>query len=146
MTRDDKGEQVPRIEVVAAVFIRDGKVLACRRAPGKSAEGQWEFPGGKIDDDETPELALVREIREELGISISVDALVDRTVTPVGNLEIDLACYLVSSSEAPTRSSDHDDLRWLPATSLTSLDWAAPDLPAVAILSSPSYTPGAERP
>ncbi|MFJ5870631.1 (deoxy)nucleoside triphosphate pyrophosphohydrolase [Dietzia kunjamensis] len=143
MNRAYKGVQLPRIEVVAAVFFRDGEVLACRRAPGKSAEGKWEFPGGKIDHNETPEIALVREIREELGISISVDALVDRTVTPVGDLEIDLSCYLVSSAEAPTRSSDHDELRWLPATSLTSLDWAAPDLPAVAIISS--YKPGAER-
>lgn len=59
MTRADKGAELPRIEVVAAVFYRDGEVLACRRAPGKSAAGKWEFPGGKIDDDdETSELAL----------------------------------------------------------------------------------------
>lgn len=125
---------MPRIEVVAAVFYRDGEVLACKRAPGKSAAGKWEFPGGKIDDDETPEHALAREIREELGISISVGDLVDRTATPVGDLVIDLACYLVSSEEEPTRSSVHDDLRWLPADALPTLDWAAPDLPAVARL------------
>lgn len=127
---------MPRIEVVAAVFYRDGEVLACRRAPGKSAAGKWEFPGGKIDDDETPEIALVREIREELEISISVDGLVDRTVTPVGDLDIDLACYLVSFTEVPTHSSDHDELRWIPVDALSSLDWAAPDLPAVEILAS----------
>lgn len=138
---------MPRIEVVAAVFYRDGEVLACRRAPGKSAAGKWEFPGGKIDDDdETPELALVREIREELGISVSVGDLVDRSVTPVGDLDIDLACYLVSSAEVPAHSTDHDELRWLPVSALASLDWAAPDLPAVAVLSSPEYKPVAERP
>jgi len=141
----DKGEQLPRIEVVAAVFYRDGEVLACRRAPGKSAAGRWEFPGGKIDDDETPGRALVREIREELGISISVGELVDRSVTPVGDLNIDLACYLVSSAEVPTHSTDHDELRWLPVSELGSLDWAAPDLPAVAVLSSPDYQPAAGR-
>lgn len=138
---------MPRIEVVAAVFYRDGEVLACRRAPGKSAAGKWEFPGGKIDDDdETPELALVREIREELGISVSVGDLVDRSVTPVGDLVIDLACYLVSTAEVPAHSTDHDELRWLPVSALASLDWAGPDLPAVAVLSSPGYKPVAERP
>lgn len=137
---------MPRIEVVAAVFHRDGDVLACRRALGKSAAGKWEFPGGKIDDDETPEVALAREIREELGISVSVDGLVDRSVTPVGDLEIDLACYLVSSAEVPSHSTDHDELRWLPADVLSALDWAAPDLPAVAILSSPDYRTMTERP
>lgn len=145
MTHADKGAELPRIEVVAAVFYRDREVLACRRAPGKSAAGKWEFPGGKIDDDEAPELALVREIREELGISISVGALVDRTVTPVGDLDIDLACYLVSSAEEPSHSTDHDELRWVPIDALSTLDWAAPDLPAIAILSSPSYKPVAEQ-
>lgn len=127
------------LEVVAAVFVRDGNVLACRRAPGKSAAGKWEFPGGKVDDDETSEAALVREIHEELGISISVEALIDRSVTPVGRNNIDLSCYLVVSAEVPTRSTDHDKLRWVPIPSLPTLDWAAPDLPAVAILTSPDF-------
>ena len=133
---------MPRIEVVAAVFHRDGEVLACKRAPGKSAAGKWEFPGGKIDDDdETPELALVREIREELGISVSVGDLVDRSMTPVGELDIDLACYLVSSADQPSHSTDHDELRWLPIDALATVDWAAPDLPAVAKLTKSRSPP-----
>ena len=128
-----------RLEVVAAVFVRDSAVLACRRAPGKTAAGKWEFPGGKVDDDETPETALVREIREELGISISVDALIDRSVTTVGHNDIDLACYFVTSAEVPTHSTDHDELRWVSIGSLPALDWAAPDIPAVAILTSPAF-------
>lgn len=130
---------MPRLEVVAAVFVRAGEILACRRAPGKPAEGKWEFPGGKIDDDEIPEAALVREIQEELGISISVDRLVDRSVTPVGDFDIDLACYLVSAAEWPSHSSDHDELRWVPIEYLPTLDWATPDLPAVAVLASHDY-------
>lgn len=128
-----------RLEVVAAVFVRGGEVLACRRAPGKSAEGKWEFPGGKVDDDEGPEAALVREIKEELGLSISVGTLISRSVTEVGNNEIDLACYLVNSAEAPSHSNDHDELRWVPVASLPALNWATPDLPAVAILTTPGY-------
>lgn len=82
-----------RLEVVAAVFVCDGNVLACRRAPGKSAAGKWEFPGGKIDDDdETPKAALVREIQEELGISISVvDAPIDRPLTLDGYYDVNSA-------------------------------------------------------
>ncbi|WP_010540016.1 (deoxy)nucleoside triphosphate pyrophosphohydrolase [Dietzia alimentaria] len=136
---------MPRIEVVAAVFSRDGKVLACRRAPGKSAAGMWEFPGGKVDDDETPEAALVREIREELGLSVSVGDLVDRTVTPVGPLDIDLSCYFVSFGEVPSHSTDHDELRWLSRDELPSLNWATPDLPAVTILSTSRHKRVTER-
>jgi len=133
-----------RLEVVAAVFVRDGHVLACRRAPGKSAAGRWEFPGGKVDDGESPEAALVREIQEELGISISVNAFLDRSTTPVGDNDIDLACYLVTSADVPRHSTDHDELRWVPFSSLPTLDWAAPDLPAVAILTSPNYLSNVE--
>lgn len=129
-----------RLEVVAAVFVRDGAVLSCRRAPGKSAAGMWEFPGGKVDDDDTtPEAALVREIQEELGIAISVGRLLDRTVTRVGSNDIDLACYFVSSAELPVRSTDHDEMRWVPVPELPSLAWAAPDLPVVTILTSPDF-------
>ena len=116
------------------MFVRGGEALACRRAPGKTTAGRWEFPGGKVDDDETPEAALVREIREELGISISVDALIDRSVTTVGDNDIDLACYLVTAAEVPMRSTDHDALRWVSIDSLTTLEWADPDLPAVAAI------------
>lgn len=125
--------------MVAAILSRDDTVLACRRAPGKSAAGLWEFPGGKIDNEETPPVALVREIREELGIAITVGALIDRTVTEVNGVGIDLLCYLVSSTETPSTSTDHDELRWVSRVSLHDLDWAKPDLPAVAILSDPNF-------
>ncbi len=129
---------MPRLEVVAAVFTRGEEVLACRRAPGRSAAGKWEFPGGKIDDDDnaSPVAALVREIREELGLSITVGQLIDRSVTRVGDHDIDLACYFVTSADTPIESTDHDELRWVPRSALGTLDWAAPDLPAVAALTT----------
>ncbi|GAB3581918.1 (deoxy)nucleoside triphosphate pyrophosphohydrolase [Leifsonia lichenia] len=125
------------LEVVAAVVVRDGRVLACRRAPGKDAAGLWEFPGGKVEAGETPETALVREIREELGVGIRVGGLIDRSVTQSGGLSIDLACYRAElTDDVPSHSTDHDALLWVRTTELAALEWAAADMPAVRILTA----------
>ncbi|WP_158863108.1 (deoxy)nucleoside triphosphate pyrophosphohydrolase [Leifsonia sp. AG29] len=119
------------IRVVAAVISDSGRVLACRRAPGKDAAGRWEFPGGKVEARESDEQALAREIREELGIEIAVGSLLDRSVTG----RIELACYRASlAGVRPSRSTDHDDLRWVAPAELGELDWADPDRPAVEAL------------
>ncbi|MDO5504265.1 MAG: (deoxy)nucleoside triphosphate pyrophosphohydrolase [Actinomycetia bacterium] len=120
--------------VAAAVALKDGHVLACRRATHKSAGGKWEFPGGKVEPGESPEEALARELREELGVHADVGRLLDRSCTQVGSLTIDLACYFVSFRPEPTRSTDHDELRWHAVSDLDQLDWAEPDLPAVRLL------------
>lgn len=123
------------IRVVAGVFTDGDRLLACRRAPLKTAAGQWEFPGGKIEPGESPEEALVRELLEELNVAVSVGPLIDRSTTRVGGLEIDLACYEVSAlSEAPSTSTDHDELRWISVPELPGLAWATPDLPTVSAL------------
>lgn len=123
--------------VVAAAIQNDGLVLACRRAPGKAAAGRWEFPGGKVEESEDPRSALERELREELGIAVEIRELLDRSRTRVGDLTIDLATYDARLVEdAPTQSTDHDVLGWFPMEELQSLDWADPDLPAVAVILS----------
>ncbi|GAB6157839.1 hypothetical protein JCM39194_10390 [Desulfotomaculum varum] len=61
-------------EVTAAIIINDGKVLIAKRAENQKLAGKWEFPGGKIESGETPEECLIREINEELGINIEVNA------------------------------------------------------------------------
>ncbi|RDV44147.1 DNA mismatch repair protein MutT [Leifsonia sp. ku-ls] len=124
--------------VVAAVVRDGGRVLACRRAAGRDAAGRWEFPGGKVEPGEDPAAALVREIREELGIGIHVGALLDRSVTPrADGPAIDLACYdCTLAGPAPGSSTDHDALRWLPPERLAELDWADADRPAVRLLTA----------
>jgi 8-oxo-dGTP diphosphatase len=125
------------VRVVAAVLWDEGRILACRRAPGRASAGKWEFPGGKIDAGESPEAALAREIREELGVEIEVGPLLNRASTAVGELVIDLSCYAARPiGGLPTSSTDHDELRWLPPADLRALEWAAPDLPAVEFLIS----------
>ncbi|MEV7610940.1 (deoxy)nucleoside triphosphate pyrophosphohydrolase [Microbacterium sp. NPDC089320] len=129
------------IEVVAAVIEQDGRVLACRRRPEKAAGGKWEFPGGKVEQGETNAEALIREIREELGIPVEVTGLLRIDDTEVGSNVIRLICLRTRlRGEAPTTSLDHDELRWVPRGNLVALDWAAPDLPAVAELSGSTTT------
>ena len=123
------------LEVVAAVIIRGDAVLACRRKAGKSAAGHWEFPGGKVEDGESPVRALRREVREELAVDIDVSELLLRHSTSMGETDIDLACYSCTSVGAlPVVSTDHDLLVWQPISQLGDLEWAAPDLPTVSLL------------
>ena len=121
--------------VVAAIIRRGKRVLACRRRPERAAGGRWEFPGGKVEADETAEAALVRDIREELGVGIRVLSVLTIDDTRVGDRIIRLTCLEAELTDAvPTASTDHDLMRWVAVDELGALDWAEPDLPAVALL------------
>lgn len=120
------------MEVVAAVFTDDDRVLACRRNAGLQAGGRWELPGGKLEDGELPQSALEREIAEELDTEIEVGELFDRSTTVVDGEPVTLLCYFVRAiGDPPTASTDHDVVAWFQRDRLIWLDWAEPDLPAV---------------
>jgi len=135
-----------RIHVVAGAIADDsGLVLAVRRAPGTSQAGRWEFPGGKVEAREDARAALARELREELGVEVLIGERVDRSVTRVGSLDIDLECFSARLAGArPTSSTDHDAFAWMPAASLPALDWCPPDEPAMARLAAGSGATDAE--
>lgn len=123
------------VRVVAAVFCKDGLVLACRRNADRAEGGRWEFPGGKIESGESPQQALRREILEELAVSIVVGDHLDTSTTIVDGRPIQLSCFLVERfSPDPVRSTDHDQLSWCAPESLPGLDFAEPDLAAVRLL------------
>ena len=122
--------------LVVAALIQDknGKILCAKRNPDKSQGGKWEFPGGKPEEGETLEGALMREVREELGIDIRVLRLFDQSIT--GDIELAVfSCELVA--DKPQASTDHSELRWLKEEELSGLDWAEADKPALKKLLIP---------
>ncbi len=125
------------LRVVGAVIERDGKFLACRRRPQKAQGGKWEFPGGKVETEEAPEQALMRELAEELDLlDAQILSLVERKTTKSNGTLIDLACYRVKVSHPPRTSTDHDSMRWCTVDQLSTLDWAPADWPIVDSLIS----------
>jgi 8-oxo-dGTP diphosphatase len=131
------------VRVVGAIFTDGTRVLACRRAPHKSQAGKWEFPGGKVEEGESDESALIREIVEELDEVIEVADFIHSEVTNVCGLHVDLSCYFARFTSQPKlQSIDHDKLIWVELSELRDLDWSAPDVPAVLKLTESLKAPG----
>lgn len=128
------------IDVVGAVITRDGTVLAAQRGPGKALEGMWEFPGGKVETDETHPAALKREILEELGCDITVGRHIVTTTHPYEFGTVRLATYYAALEKGLPRRSEHTAIRWVEISMLMELDWAPADLPAVRKVISQSQS------
>lgn len=123
------------MRVVAAVIRDEDLYLACRRRGNHELAGKWEFPGGKVEANETDESALIREISEELGIEVRVDDFIIQSTITHGLVEINMFTYFVRlTGDRPTQSSDHDRLEWLTAHELLRLDWAELDIPVITAL------------
>lgn len=121
------------IPVVAAIIEREGLILVAQRPQGKQLALKWEFPGGKLEAGESPEAALKREIREELGCDIEITAPLRRFVFRYETVSIDLIplrARLTPSSPEP-KAHEHVALKWLPVGKLSELDLAAADIPVV---------------
>ncbi|MBO9523587.1 MAG: NUDIX domain-containing protein [Nocardioidaceae bacterium] len=112
--------------VVGAAVVRDGRVLLARR----TGDG-WEFPGGKVEDDEEPAAALVREVAEELGCVVAVTGWLDGTVEIRPGLALRVATAVLLAGEPIPSAGEHDAVWWHGAGGLGSLDWLAADRPFV---------------
>lgn len=121
------------IDVVGAVIMSDHQVLCAQRATGPLA-GMWEFPGGKVETNETPAEALEREVTEELRCEISVGDRITTTRHAYDFALITLTTFYCQLLEGDPELTEHQAVRWLPAEDLSQLDWAPADIPAVQLI------------
>ena len=132
--------EVREVHVVGAAIVRDGRCLAAQRGPTMRLAGKWEFPGGKVEDGEDPRAALVREVREELGLEIEVGELLgtgrDERGDAASDVAVRLDVYLATVSGGELRLLEHAAVRWLTHTELETVDWAPADRPLLPLLRS----------
>lgn len=119
------------IEVVAAVIIKEDKIFCAQRADKGELAKKWEFPGGKIEHGETKEEALIRELKEELDIVVTVDKFIKTVNHEYNGFNLILhafSCTLLSDNIV---LREHLDSKWLKLNELANLDWAEADIPVV---------------
>lgn len=114
------------IEVVAAVIVRGGQVFATQRGYGEW-QGWWEFPGGKMEPGESPQEALVREIREELDAEISVGRLLETVEWDYPKFHLTMHCFLCSLLSDSVHLNEHEAAAWLTRDTLHSVKWLPAD-------------------
>tara|TARA_Y100000739_G_scaffold219201_1_gene217418 strand:- start:1535 stop:1939 length:405 start_codon:yes stop_codon:yes gene_type:complete len=125
-----------KLVVCAALVDRDGRVLVNSRPEGKSMAGFWEFPGGKIEQNETPESALIRELKEELGITTWHSCLAPLTFVSHGynDFHLLLPLYVCRKWKGIVEPKDNQDLKWCYPDQLRKLKMLPADIPLIAHL------------
>jgi len=122
--------------VAAALTNQDGEILVQKRPEGKPMAGLWEFPGGKVDEGESPESALCRELREELGVEVSAENLVPISFASerLGDRNLLLLLYRCTQWVGEPMALDSPELRWLLPAEMHSLSMPPADVPLVRAL------------
>ena len=125
----------PRLQVVGAAILRDGACLVAQRRADTGAEAlRWEFPGGKVEPEETPRAALRREIREELGVEIDVGSALGRGEHDGEGGVIDLEVFTARIVSGQIHLTEHRRCGWFRAEQIDELDWATADRPVLPAL------------
>ena len=138
-------EKKPTYLFVAAAALADekGRILVQKRPEGKPMAGLWEFPGGKVELGETPELALIRELREELNISVEPQDIEPLAFAsePLAEKHLILLLYICRRWTGQVESPEALDLQWLPVTEIDGLPMPPADGPLVQMLSNHLLAP-----
>ena len=119
------------INVVCAVIVYKGRIFACQRGYGEWKDW-WEFPGGKIESGESPEEALLREIREELSIDISIDRRITTVDYDYPDFHLTMHCYLCHlKDDLQPHLLEHEAARWLGKGELEEVKWLPADVEVI---------------
>jgi 8-oxo-dGTP diphosphatase len=128
---------LPVVLVVAVALVdADGRVLLAQRPPGKAMAGLWEFPGGKVHQDEAPEAALIRELREELGIDVTEACLAPLTFAShrYETFHLLMPLYVCRRWQGTVTAREGQSLAWVPPHKLDQYAMPPADKPLVAML------------
>jgi 8-oxo-dGTP diphosphatase len=119
------------ITVVAGIIELDGKILIAQRKADGHLAYKWEFPGGKLEADETPEQCIVRELHEELSIQTECTTLVGTSIWAYAGVPFELRAYRIRYLAGCISLRDHAAIRWVRLEELDAYDFAEADLPIV---------------
>jgi len=116
------------IEVVAAIIKQEDKILIARRKKGKHLEFKWEYPGGKLENNEEENDALKRELKEEFSIEATIGRYLTESFYEYGSVNINLKAYLVESFSGDFRLIDHDKIEWIKIEEIKKHEFAPADI------------------
>ena len=122
------------VNVICGIIFKDDKIFLARRKKGKSLENKWEFPGGKIEDNESEVQALKRELIEELGMTIMVMDKLGSNIHNYKSHTIKLTAYKCEFISATFKLTDHDKYSWVEPNKLLKFDLAPADIPLVEFI------------
>lgn len=128
--KDDTTRERP-IVVAAAIIEKDGRILIAKRKEGWRHAGKWEFPGGTVEENETPEECLRRELLEELNIEAEVDELYCDVTHAYSHATIQLLVYRVRHVSGEYALADHEEMRWVLPAELFRYEFPEADVPVV---------------
>lgn len=121
------------VNVVAAIIKDNDKIFATQRGYG-DLKGGWEFPGGKVENHETLQEALKREIKEELDVEIEVDDFVAKIEYDYPNFHLSMNCFFARIINGKLKLKEHSNAKWLTSDELDSVDWLPADLTIIDLI------------
>jgi 8-oxo-dGTP diphosphatase len=130
-TVEEEHKRRAPIKVSCAIIELNGKILAARRGAAQSQAGLWEFPGGKLNDGETASQALIREIKEELGIEILTKTPLSSIIHDYPTITIELIPFISHIISGEPSPREHSEIMWIKPRDALKLEWAAADIPVV---------------